>query len=67
MEPKWGIRLCWEWQLGAEVGDWAVLGVEAQSRMVESSRDGSVGSSSSELKWGIRLCLEQQLGAEWWS
>ena len=46
--PKGCSRLCWERQLGAEVGDSAVLGTEARSQMVELSR----------------LCLEGQLEDE---
>ena len=30
-EPKWGIQLCSEWQLGAEVMESAVLGAAARS------------------------------------
>ena len=73
-------RLCLEGQLGAKVMEsavfgaaaqsrrgrveWAVLGVEAQSR---SGGVGSLRSDSSKLKWWSQLCLEWQLGAEWWS
>ena len=48
--PKWWSRLCSERQLGAEVGDLAVLGVAARSR---SGGFGCVWSSSSEPNGGV--------------